>query len=140
MFDIGLFELLVVGGVSLVVIGPERLPAAIKTGALWIGRLKRTIVQTRREIEQHIGADDIRRQLHNEEIMASLEQLRKAREQLERDIAKEMPATIEYTPSSTQENNDAVYNIATAPEPETTIVITSDTTSTHTTDTPTSKP
>lgn len=86
MFDIGLFELLVVGGVGLVVIGPEKLPSAIKTGALWVGRIKRSVVNTRREIEEHIGADEIRRELRNEEIMASLEKLRETREQLERDI------------------------------------------------------
>ncbi|WP_082354089.1 Sec-independent protein translocase protein TatB [Marinagarivorans algicola] len=86
MFDIGLFELLVVGGVGLVVIGPERLPGAIKTGALWVGRVKRSILETRREIEQSIGADEIRRELRNEEIMASLEKLREARTQLEEDI------------------------------------------------------
>lgn len=86
MFDIGIFELLVVGGVALVVIGPERLPGAIRTGALWVGRLKRSILETRRELEQHIGADEIRRELRNEEIMASLEKLREVRAQLERDI------------------------------------------------------
>ncbi len=86
MFDVGFFELLVVGGVALVVIGPEKLPGAIKTGALWIGRLKRSLLETRREIEQQIGADEIRRELRNEEIMASLEKLRQVREELERDI------------------------------------------------------
>ena len=86
MFDIGLFEILVVGGVGLVVIGPDKLPGAIRTGALWVGRLKRSIGDTRREIEQHIGADEIRRELRNEEIMASLEKLREARTQLEQDI------------------------------------------------------
>ena len=97
MFDIGLFELLVVGGVGLVVIGPERLPGAIKTGALWIGRVKRSVLETRREIEQSIGADEIRRELRNEEIMASLEKLREARNQLEEDIKNHATSnTIEH--------------------------------------------
>lgn len=86
MFDIGLFELLVVGGVGLIVIGPERLPGAIRTGALWLGRIKRSVLETRREIEHSIGADEIRRELRNEEIMASLEKLKEARAQLEQDI------------------------------------------------------
>jgi sec-independent protein translocase protein TatB len=86
VFDIGFFELLVVAGVGLVVIGPEKLPGAIRTGALWIGRLKRSLMETRREIEQQIGADDIRRELRNEEIMASLKKLRDARAEIEQDI------------------------------------------------------
>lgn len=74
MFDIGFFELLVIGIVSLIVIGPERLPETIRTVSLWIGRLKRSLRETRSEIEKQIGADDIRRQLHNEDIMRSLEE------------------------------------------------------------------
>lgn len=73
MFDIGFFELLVIGVVALLVIGPERLPDTIRSAALWWGRLKRAIQSTRTEIEQQIGADDIRRQLHNEEVMQRLQ-------------------------------------------------------------------
>jgi len=73
MFDIGFFELLVIAIVGLVVIGPERLPGAVRAIALWLGRIKRGIRDTRQEIEQQIGADEIRRQLHNEEVMQRLE-------------------------------------------------------------------
>ena len=73
MFDIGFFELLVIGCISLVVIGPERLPEAARAVGLWLGRLKRSLRDTRTELEKQLGADDIRRQLHNEEVMRSLE-------------------------------------------------------------------
>lgn len=72
MFDIGFFELLVVAIVGLIVIGPERLPETIRTVGLWIGRMKRALRDSRAELEQHLGADDIRRQLHNEEVMRGL--------------------------------------------------------------------
>lgn len=76
MFDIGFSELLVCVVVALVVIGPERLPETVRTVGLWIGRLKRSLRETRSEIERQIGADDIRRQLHNEEIMQRIEETR----------------------------------------------------------------
>lgn len=72
MFDIGFAELLVIGLVSLIVIGPNRLPEAIRTLALWLGRARRTYSQFRKDLEQEIGADEIRQELHNEEIMAQL--------------------------------------------------------------------
>lgn len=72
MFDIGFFELLLIGVVALIVIGPEQLPQTLRTLGLWWGRLKRGVQSTRAELEQHIGADDIRRQLHNEDIMRQL--------------------------------------------------------------------
>ncbi len=72
MFDIGFFELVVVAIVALVVIGPEQLPGTLRTLGLWIGRIKRGVQSTRDELERQIGADDIRRQLHNEEVMKRL--------------------------------------------------------------------
>jgi sec-independent protein translocase protein TatB len=69
MFDIGFTELLLVGLVSLFVLGPERLPGAVRTAGLWIGRAKRSFANIKAEVEREIGADEIRRQLHNERIL-----------------------------------------------------------------------
>lgn len=69
MFDIGFTELLLVGLVALVVLGPERLPGAVRTTGLWVGRLKRSFSNIKAEVEREIGADEIRRQLHNERIL-----------------------------------------------------------------------
>lgn len=85
MFDIGFSELIVCALVALVVIGPERMPEAVRTAGLWIGRLKRSLRETRAEIERQIGVDDIRRQLHNEEILRSLEE---ARRELDEAVAQ----------------------------------------------------
>ena len=73
MFGISFSELLLVGLVALLVLGPERLPGAARTAGLWIGRLKRSFNAIKQEVEREIGADEIRRQLHNEHIL-SLEQ------------------------------------------------------------------
>lgn len=70
MFDLGFSELLMVGLVALIVIGPERLPVAARTLGLLVGRVKRGISSIREEVEREIGADQIRLQLRNEEILA----------------------------------------------------------------------
>lgn len=88
MFDIGFTELLVCLIVALVVIGPEQLPGAVRTAGLWIGRLKRSLRDTRNEIERQIGADDIRRQLHNEEVMQNIEDARIKFEQTIIDVQR----------------------------------------------------
>lgn len=79
MFDIGFAELLVVGVISLVVLGPERLPGAMRTTGLWVGRIRRSIREIKTDIEREVGADEIRRQLHNEEVMRSLEKMDRAK-------------------------------------------------------------
>ena len=70
MFDIGFAELVLVGVVGLLVIGPERLPGAIRTGSVWLNRLKRGFNDIKREVQQ---------ELHNDEVM---QELRKTGEQL----------------------------------------------------------
>ena len=83
MFDIGFLELLVIALITLVVMGPERLPEAIKTISLWIGRLKQLLAKTRQDIENEVGMDDIRHQLHNEQV---LKELGESKEQLEQSL------------------------------------------------------
>lgn len=77
MFDIGFTELLLVAVVTLLVIGPEKLPETLRTLGLWLGRLRRSFVAVKSEIEREIGMDDVRRQLHNEAIMDEMKRIEK---------------------------------------------------------------
>lgn len=103
MFDIGFLELIVVGVVALLVIGPEQLPGALRTAGLWIGRFKRGLQSTRQEIEQQIGADEIRRQLHNEEVM---QRLNASKAEIERVVYREKEAfTAAVSTTNTPDKN-----------------------------------
>lgn len=77
MFDIGFLELIFIALIALLVLGPERMPEAIRTTSLWIARLKRSFQQIKSDIETEVGADDIKRQLHNEAILKSIEDAKK---------------------------------------------------------------
>ena len=72
MFDISFAELVLIAVIAVVVIGPERLPETVRSIALWLGRLRRMASRLYKEVEQEVGMDDIRRQLHNEEILRDL--------------------------------------------------------------------
>lgn len=95
MFDIGFSELLLVGLVALVVLGPERLPGAVRTTGLWIGRLKRSFQAIKAEVEREIGADEIRRQLHNERILELEREMKAMKQELSATVngRQEEPAT-----------------------------------------------
>jgi sec-independent protein translocase protein TatB len=93
MFDVGFFELVVVGVVALVVLGPDKLPGAVRTAALWIGRLRRSFNAIKQDIEREVGADEIRRQLRNEEIM---EKFRSAQSQIKNTIKDVEKGTEEF--------------------------------------------
>lgn len=75
MFDIGFSEIIVCAVVGLIVIGPERLPETVRTVGLWVGRIKRSLRETREEIERQVGMDDVKRQLHTEEMMRTLDNM-----------------------------------------------------------------
>lgn len=85
MLNIGFMELMLIGIVALLVLGPDKLPGAIRTGALWVGRAKRSFNQVKQEIEQQINADEIRRQLHNESILSDIDKARKSADKLVKD-------------------------------------------------------
>ena len=73
MFDIGFAELVIIGVVALLVIGPERLPSAVRTASLWINRIRRGFNEIKAEVQQ---------ELHNDQVMQELKQ---AGEQLKED-------------------------------------------------------
>ena len=77
MFDIGFAELLLVAVVSLLVLGPERLPGAIRTTSLWLGRMRSSFNNIRAEIERELNTDEIKQDLHNESVLKSLKQAEK---------------------------------------------------------------
>ena len=73
MFDIGFFELLFVLLVGLVVLGPNRLPEAIKSisrSLLWI---KRQANRSKQEMGKAFGLNEIYQDSRNEEILKDLE-------------------------------------------------------------------
>lgn len=61
MFDIGFSELVVIGVVALIVIGPERLPKVARTAGLLYGRLQRYVSSVKSDISREIQLDEIRR-------------------------------------------------------------------------------
>ncbi|MDD7804609.1 MAG: Sec-independent protein translocase protein TatB [Endozoicomonas sp. (ex Botrylloides leachii)] len=72
MLDIGFTELLLVGAIALIVLGPERFAEAIKATAYWVGKIRSSMQSIKNELEQEIGTDEIKRQLHNEAVMKTL--------------------------------------------------------------------
>ena len=75
MFDIGFPELLIVALVLLLVVGPERLPEVLRTVGRVVGSARRSFDTLKAELEREVGADDLRRELHNARIMEDAKRL-----------------------------------------------------------------
>jgi sec-independent protein translocase protein TatB len=61
MFDIGFTELIVIGVIALIVIGPERLPKVARTAGHLYGRMQRYVSTVKSDIGREIQLDEIRR-------------------------------------------------------------------------------
>jgi len=86
MFDIGFAELLLIGVVGLLVVGPEQLPGAVRTVLAWVNRFRRSFDQIRTEV---------RRELHNDEIMQKLKAESQQLEQQVRDTTQSVEQEIQ---------------------------------------------
>src|SRR5512147_2183210 len=61
MFDIGFSELLVIGLVALIVIGPERLPRVARTVGHLAGRLQRYVADVKADINREVELEELRK-------------------------------------------------------------------------------
>ena len=84
MFDIGWSEMLIIGAVALIVIGPKELPGALKTFAYWMKQARKMA----REFQS--GVDDMIRH-------AELDEAKKAVEDARRKINKDIENTVDPT-------------------------------------------
>ena len=72
MFDIGFFELLLILLVGLVVLGPKKLPEAVKSVSRFLLWLKRQTNKTKQEINKTFGLNEVYQDSRNEEILKDL--------------------------------------------------------------------
>jgi sec-independent protein translocase protein TatB len=57
MFDIGFWELVLIAGVALLVVGPERLPELVRECGRWVRAARRFVTETRYQIERELELD-----------------------------------------------------------------------------------
>jgi len=75
MFDIGFWELALIGVVALLVVGPDRLPGLARTIGLWVGRIRRYVSSVRDDIEREIQADELKKILDKPDALNPLQDI-----------------------------------------------------------------
>ena len=61
MFDFSFAELLVIGVVALIVIGPERMPKVARTMGLLFGRAQRYVSEVKADINNQLKLEELRK-------------------------------------------------------------------------------
>lgn len=98
MFDIGFSELVVVGLVALIVIGPEKLPRVARTVGHLIGRLQRYVADVKTDINREVELEELRKMRDSvQQAASSIETsvtsgFSKVEEDINRTVGAELPA------------------------------------------------
>ncbi len=61
MFDFSLGELAVIGAVSLIVLGPERLPKVARTAGQWLSKAQRYVSQVKNDINREMDLAELKK-------------------------------------------------------------------------------
>ncbi len=61
MFEVGFFELAVIFGVALVVLGPTRLPGLVRSVGRWVGKARSMARQFREQLESEVNLEELNR-------------------------------------------------------------------------------
>ena len=67
MFDIGFWELCLIGLVSLLVIGPEKLPKVARIAGFWVGKTRHMVASVKEEIKEEIKEEELRQLLKEQQ-------------------------------------------------------------------------
>ncbi len=73
MFDIGFAELIVTCLVTLLVLGPKKLPAAIKFFILCTYKLRNFMQNISDKVNKEFDTDNIKLDIYNEEVMRNMQ-------------------------------------------------------------------
>ncbi|MDC4744884.1 Sec-independent protein translocase protein TatB [Acinetobacter baumannii] len=96
MLDVGMTELLCFAIITILVLGPEKLPEAARFAGRWYVRLKRYITNLQNEIDQELRLSEFRKEMQEE--LNRIEALeRKVQQQLEEIQKQQVSETLETT-------------------------------------------
>jgi len=73
VFDFGLWEIAIIGIITLIVVGPEKMPALARKAGLYAGKFKKFITKIKTDINDELKADELKKQLSikNEDLSLS---------------------------------------------------------------------
>ena len=75
MFDIGFWEIIFIMVITLLVIGPERLPRVARTAGLWVGKMRGFVASVKADIDQELAGEELKKALAKQASVPELEEL-----------------------------------------------------------------
>ena len=113
MFDFGFLEIAIIGIITLIVVGPERMPSLARKAGIYAGKLNKFVKKIKFDIDEELKVDELKEQLSikNEESVLSqaVEDVKTSVEQYQKDVIE--PTDPNPQPSEDlQEDKEAKKN------------------------------
>jgi sec-independent protein translocase protein TatB len=89
MFEIGFWELVLIGVVALVVVGPEQLPGLARKAGFWLGKARRMIAEVKAEVDRELHLEEIKQSLRQQADLGEVKDLTDQVKSLRREIEEE---------------------------------------------------
>lgn len=124
MFDIGFWELVLIAVIGLVVLGPERLPVAVRTVARWVRTFRAMAASVQNELNQELKLQEMQENLKKAEQMnlkdlapevdASLRELKEAAASVQRPYANSQSAASSESATASDATASTAADVTTA--------------------------
>jgi sec-independent protein translocase protein TatB len=75
MFDIGFWEVIFIAIITLLVVGPERLPRVARTAGLWVGKIRGFVTSVKADIDRELATEELKRTLAKQASVPELEEI-----------------------------------------------------------------
>ncbi|MCP5196254.1 MAG: twin-arginine translocase subunit TatB [Gammaproteobacteria bacterium] len=89
MFEIGFWELALIGVVAMIVVGPERLPGLARTAGLWLGKARRMLSDVKAEVDRELHLEEIKQSLREQADLGGVKDLGNRMKALRQDLQAE---------------------------------------------------
>ncbi|PIE00252.1 MAG: twin-arginine translocase subunit TatB [Thiothrix nivea] len=109
MFDAGFLEMLLVGVIALLVIGPERLPGIAAKVGRFVGKTRAFVANTRSDIERELRAEEMRNLLSKQE--EEIRELRDIMQDQGKGLRQELEEARDQLQFSGQQVKDSIGEI-----------------------------
>jgi len=92
MFDFGMWEIAIIFVITLIVVGPEKMPALARKAGLYVGKFRKFVSKIKNDINSEIEAEELKEQLSvkNEELLLSqtLDEAKSGIDEIKHDASK----------------------------------------------------
>ncbi len=115
MFDIGFWELLLIGIVALVVVGPERLPELAKTAGVYVAKFRRFVAGVKSDIDAELQTGELKKILgdQRDQIRELKEIVDTTRKEIETSTSSAVSSANELSSTLESKYNDMGKSAAT---------------------------